>query len=68
MDKQYAEWLKAQINNCQCAYTLGTVMIPHVEVLIDIYRREANNVENSPAVRHYLASAQAEFELIIRSH
>lgn len=68
MDKQYADWLKAQITNCQCSFTLSSVILPHVEDLIAIYRREANNLDNSPAVRHYLASAQAEFELIIRSH
>lgn len=68
MDKQYAEWLRAQISNCQCAYTLSTVMLPHVEDLIAIYRREANDPTNSQAVRRYLSAAVDEFQAIIRSH
>lgn len=68
MDTQYAQWLKAQITNCQCAFTLSSVMLPHVEDLIAIYRKEAANPDNTPAARRYLAAAQAEFEAIIRSH
>lgn len=68
MDKQYAERLRAQINNCQCAYTLGTVMLPHVEDLIAIYRREANDPNNSQAVRRYLSAAVDEFQALLRSN
>ena len=68
MDKQYAEWLPAQINNCQCAYTLSTVMLPHVEDLIAIYRREANDPTNSHAVRRNLSAAVEEFQAILWSH
>ena len=68
MDKQYAQWLRSQISNCQCGFTLSSVMLPHVEDLIAIYRREANDPTNSHAVRRNLSAAVDEFQALLRSN
>ena len=68
MDKQYAQWLRSQISNCQCGFTLSSVILPHVEGLIAIYRREANDTNNSQAQRRYISAVLGEFEAILRSN
>ncbi|WP_273808766.1 MULTISPECIES: hypothetical protein [unclassified Pseudomonas] len=66
MNQHYVEWLRGQIETASLA-TLHLNILPHVEDLAAMYRREMQQA-STPGLKLYFQRTLAGFEELLNQH